>query len=41
MLQEKILTKFNIYLWVKILNFQLTNSEKNFLNLIREYTNKP
>lgn len=33
MLQEKILTKFNIYLQIKILNFQLTNIEKSVLQL--------
>ena len=35
MLQEKILTKFNIHLRVKLFNFQLTNIEKYFLNLNR------
>lgn len=37
MLQEKILTKFNIHLQVKIFNFPLTNIEKKFLNLKRIY----
>ena len=37
MLQEKVLTKFNIHLQIKILNFQLTHIEKNFLNLKKIY----